>query len=369
MDSLYLIIPLEDGTELSPRLKHILKAILTYEIKTITIHNRERLRRLQGKRLLFAIDIGDHGTNIEYMRMLQVIRSDHSLFKNCIGAVIVDGAGELYTKNIARELVLAANLSGCAFPGRPLVEATGSLENFRVLSRIHKLSLSEMYLRSVHELIHELMRFPLPEDKPVHVPCDEGKGKHDRKRLLVLHASNHKTSNTLRLWEMIKTNLTMLDIREMSLRNGTIIDCSGCPYTLCMHFAEKGQCCYGGVIVEEVFPAVLEADALLMLCPNYNDAISANLTAFVNRLTALFRVNRFYDKCLFGVIVSGYSGGDLLAMQLIGALNMNKSFFLPPRFCMLETANDPESICRVAQIEEKAAAFAQGIMDSLNVSK
>ena len=54
-----------------------------------------------------------------------------------------------------------------------------------------------------------------------------------------------------------------------------------------------------------------------MLCPNYNDALSANLTAFVNRLTALFRQTRFYDKALFAIVVSGYSGGDILARQLI----------------------------------------------------
>ena len=35
---------------------------------------------------------------------------------------------------------------------------------------------------------------------------------------------------------------------------------------------------------------------MVMLCANYNDALAANLTAFVNRLTALFRQNRFYEK-------------------------------------------------------------------------
>ena len=51
-------------------------------------------------------------------------------------------------------------------------------------------------------------------------------------------------------------------------------------------------------------------DTLVMSAPNYNDALSANLTACVNRLTALFRQTRFYDKRLFGLVVSGYSGGD-----------------------------------------------------------
>lgn len=47
-----------------------------------------------------------------------------------------DGAGELYTKDAARDLVFAANQAGCAFLGRPLVEATGSLRNFRVQAQI-----------------------------------------------------------------------------------------------------------------------------------------------------------------------------------------------------------------------------------------
>jgi multimeric flavodoxin WrbA len=115
-------------------------------------------------------------------------------------------------------------------------------------------------------------------------------------------------------------------------------------------------------MVEEVYPAVRRCDALVMLCANYNDALSANLTACVNRLTALFRQTRFYDKRLFGLVVSGYSGGDLLARQLISALNMNKSFFLPPHFCLLETANERGSLIRLPGIRNTAAAFAREMM-------
>lgn len=111
-------------------------------------------------------------------------------------------------------------------------------------------------------------------------------------------------------------------------------------------------------MVQEVYPAVRRCDALVMLCANYNDALSANLTACVNRLTALFRQQRFYDKRLFGLVVSGYSGGDLLARQLISALNMNKSFFLPPYFCLLETANERGSLVRLPGIAQRASAFA-----------
>ncbi|MFQ7011085.1 MAG: hypothetical protein ACLRTA_00640 [Clostridia bacterium] len=83
------------------------------------------------------------------------------------------------------------------------------------------------------------------------------------------------------------------------------------------------------------------------------------------RMTALFTTHRFYDKALFGVIVSGYSGGDIVAEQLISGLNMNKTFALPGKFAILETANSPGEILQIPGIEEKAAAFADQIRNQL----
>lgn len=117
-------------------------------------------------------------------------------------------------------------------------------------------------------------------------------------------------------------------------------------------------------MVEDVYPAVREADAIVMLCPNYNDALSANLTAFINRLTSLFRTTRFYDKALFAVVVSGYSGSDIVAEQLIAALNMNKTFYLPGQFAMMETATMPQPM-QLPGIEERMNAFAERIRETL----
>lgn len=104
---------------------------------------------------------------------------------------------------------------------------------------------------------------------------------------------------------------------------------------------------------------------LLLLCPNYNDALSANLTAFINRLTALFRTTRFYDKALFAIIVSGYSGSDLIAGQLITALNMNKTFYLPGNFCIMETGNSPGSAMKRDGIGDRIQAFADTILETM----
>ena len=103
----------------------------------------------------------------------------------------------------------------------------------------------------------------------------------------------------------------------------------------------------------------------MMLCPNYNDALSANLTACVNRLTALFRQQRFYDKALFAIVVSGYSGGDIVARQLIDGLNMNKSFYLPARFAMIETANDPGEALALSGIDTRLDDFAARVKKTL----
>ena len=114
-------------------------------------------------------------------------------------------------------------------------------------------------------------------------------------------------------------------------------------------------------MVEEVYPAIIDCDILIMLCPNYNDSISANLSAAINRLTALFRKVKFYDKYLYSIIVSGFSGSDIIAQQLISSLNINKTFMLPPQFALMETANDFGEILKIGNIKEKAEEFAMNI--------
>ena len=176
--------------------------------------------------------------------------------------------------------------------------------------------------------------------------------------LVVIHASTRATSNTLDLWAALKAHLPEASFSEFCLRNGTLADCAGCSYPTCLHFGEQGSCFYGGVMVEEVYPALRRADGLVMLCPNYNDALSANLTAFINRLTALFRTGSFTEKQLFALVVSGYSGSDIVARQIVSALSMNKGFILPPNFALMVTANDRGSAMKLPDIEPRLGAYA-----------
>ena len=306
-----------------------------------------------GKHLaLFAIDLGEYGVNLEYTRLLGWLRSHPKSLEGWTGGVTADADSDLYTKSAARELVFTANCAGCAFVGRPLVEGTKTLSNFAIVASNLGTDLYGAYVESIKLLVKEMARSQEPD-------------KERKRELLVLHASSHKSSNTYAVWQGVKQYLTDISITEIGLRNGTLADCSGCPYKMCLHFGERGSCFYGGVMVENVYPAVKKADGILLLAPNYNDALSANLTAFINRLTALFRTTRFYDKKLFGIVVSGYSGSDLIAEQMIAALNMNKTFYLPGHFAMLETANHPGEAMKLTGIEERMRQYAKRIQNNL----
>lgn len=348
---LTLIYPRPDAQWADMRLDEILHHALEGRQVRI-LRQAEELTDLTGQRLLFALPLGDTGTNVEYVTMLARLRREPALLEGCTAGLIVDGASPLYTKSTAAELTLTANLVGCSFLGRPLVEGTGSLANFKIQAIHLNSDWMGAYRAAARELANRLESEVFP--------------KSEKPELLVLHASSHHTSNTLALWEAVRSRLgNAFTFTEIGLRNGTMSDCSGCPYTMCLHFGERGGCFYGGVMQEEVYPAVRRCAGIVMLCPNYNDALSANLTAFINRLTALFRQIRFYDKVLFSIVVSGYSGGDIVARQLIAGLNMNKSFYLPGRFTMLETANDPGEALALPGIGDRLDEFASRIHRTL----
>lgn len=343
MEKLNVFIP----GEISPRLESMLEFSLKGHEFTV-IRSSDEMNHMKSKKILFAVELGDSGINIEHFKMLEKIRmSGENFMENSVGSIIVNSSNELFSRDIARKTILYANMAGCMFPGRPLSEATGSLKNLNTRKKMTDLSLEEVCFQECKSVVDKLMEFKL--------------NKLDRPRILALHASNYNTSNTLSLWKMVKSNLKDFDINEIHIENGSVRDCKGCSYKACKHYSQSNNCFYGGVMVEEVYPAIINCDVLVMVCPNYNDSISANMSAVINRLTALFRKVKFYDKYFYAVIVSGFSGSDIIAQQLISALNINKTFMLPPGFALMETANDYGEVEKVENINEKAKKFADGI--------
>lgn len=305
--------------------------------------------RLRGSRLLFACALDEGGINLDLTRLIGYLRRRPHSLEEAVGCILLDGSSDLYTKDAARRLAFAANGAGCCFPGKPLVEGTGSLQNFTVQARLLRSTTLQAYIQSARELTEKLLTF--------------ARRLKPRPAVLAVHAGIRKTSNSLRLWEMTAAHLAgRADVEEISIRNGQLWDCRGCKYEECLHFGENSSCFYGGVMVEKVYPAIIDCDAVVLICPNYNDAVSANLSAFINRLTAVFRTHDFSRKSVYALVVSGYSGGDIVAQQVLGAMCMNKNFVLPGHFALLATANDPGSIEQVPGIEAEAAALAARIL-------
>lgn len=304
---------------------------------------------LKDSRLLLAAELGESGINMEMMEVLRYLHTHRQALEGATGGILMDGESDLYTKDAGRRMAFAANMAGCTFPGKSLVEGTGSLKNYDVLARTWQTTCRGAYGKSARLLVEKILNF---------VPESDGMPS-----VLAVHASSRKTSNSLLLWSKVTDHLEGLaDIEEVSIRNGQVWDCRGCKYETCLHFGENSSCFYGGVMVEKVYPGILRSDVLVLICPNYNDAVSANIMAFINRLTAVFRTNDFSHKRVYALIVSGYSGGDIVAQQIIGAINMNKNFILPASFALMATANDPGSILKIRDIDEQAEAFAGQIL-------
>ena len=122
------------------RLRSVLDfALEGYEYELIETAEEAAAADLRGRRPLFAIELGESGINLEYVKLLKRIRLNREMFEGCLAGLVVDGNSELFTKSVARHLVFSANRAGCAFPGRPLVEGTRTLRNFNIIAANPKL--------------------------------------------------------------------------------------------------------------------------------------------------------------------------------------------------------------------------------------
>jgi hypothetical protein len=337
--------------KISPLLENMVRAA-TDRVSLKVITSVKDIRRIENSKIIFALELNNAGFNIGMMEIVSALyeMSDVPL-SGCLGSILVHSPCQLYTKSAAQNLILLANALGCEFMGHPVVEAAGNLENLNTWRKTMKLSNEEICLELSKKLGYRLMEY---SPKQIVNP-----------NILVLHSSLRKTSNTLELWHMVSGHLGLCTINEQHVENGEVLDCKGCSYKTCVHFGMQNSCFYGGVMVKNILPAIQKADAVVWVCPNYNDAVSANLTAVINRLTALYRTTSFYNKTMFSVIVSANSGSDSVAKQLIGALNINKGFRLPPHFDISAIANDTGDIGKVPGIREKAQSFAEDMMKNI----
>ena len=353
MEDLYIILPSED---ISKELNNMISAFVLNSSSYKIIKSVEDLLDYKNKKLLFVLNLGNINFDIKMLDFLSKLKEkDNYAFHNSLGSVLAYSKTEFGTKRCAQDIIFLANSMGCAFLGHPLVEATKNMKNFLTWQKTIDLSLEEI----CYELSSRLgKRFMEYNYKKIINP-----------KITVLYSSPHKFSNTLNLWRIASDNLKEFNINEILIENGKILDCKGCSYKLCLHYAKKNTCFYGGFMVENILPAIEESDCVVWLCPNYNDSLSANLTATINRLTVLCHKYNFYNKSMFAVVVSGNSGSDSVAKQLIGALNINKGFKLPGYAILTETANDPKSIFSIEGIQEKSKCFSNNFKNEFELKR
>jgi len=318
----------------------------------------EKVGVLKDKKIILAIDVDEIGGQAQlytWLRRLTHIKKEtgNNPLAGSTACLLVNSDGPYYTKRVAQYVIFHMNRLGCRFMGHPVVEAVDQLQNFKTWKKVVDISLEMLLAAKCKELVVRLVNFRVE--------------KHKKPKLLVLHSSSHDTSNTLKLWNLVADNLKNCEIREFRIEDDKIAECKGCSFKTCMHFSEMKSCYYGGMMVDEILPAMEWADAAIWVCPNYNDAISAKLMAVINRMTVLYRRITFYDKRLFGIVVSGNSGSDLVMTQLLGAVTINKGYMLPPEFALSAIANDPGSVMEIENIKEKAEDFANTILNEFHI--
>jgi NAD(P)H-dependent FMN reductase len=344
MKDLFIIVP---NKKVSPMLSKMIDEVTAHTNYTL-VQDSKNIPHLQNKIIIFACENTDIDCDIAMLEFFSKLyeKGDKCLLGSVAG-VLVHSNTEHGTKRTSQDIIYLANNLGCCFIGHSVVEATSTLRNFLTWKKILDLPVEEICLNMCAKLRDRLLEYdPIIIYNP---------------KVLVLYSSPNKTSNTMDLWHMTSKHLSNYNIKELQIENGEVVDCKGCAYKLCTYYGNENKCFYGGAMVHDVLPSIEEADAVIWLCPNYNDAIASNLTAVINRLTVLYRQIDFYDKNIFAVVVSGNSGSDSISKQLIGALNINKGFRLPPYFSMMAIANDPGEIFKVPDINEKTKIFAENI--------
>ena len=146
-------------SHLTPRCQTVLDGISSRQAtQTMTTLSAP----LQDQRLLFVVSLNESGVNHAFYDLLAYLRTHPDCLRGCVGGVIVDGVGDLYTKSAGRDLVLSASMAGCTFPGRPLVEATGDLRNFTVQAKNAACSLEEAYQLAASDLAERVLTFMAP---------------------------------------------------------------------------------------------------------------------------------------------------------------------------------------------------------------
>ena len=298
-------------------------------------------------RFLFSFELDEFGRDDYFYDLL---RESPEAFEGAWGAILIRSSSKLHTKEFAKEVVFQLNSVGAGFIGHPLVEAVEDELNMRKWAKNLGVSSQKALFENCRQLGGRLGSF-FPEKK---------------ENLLVIHANSRpRESNTMAFYREVEKHLNLESI-DVEIVKEEVADCAACGFETCGYFSELGTCYHKGHFTDILLQKIEEAGGIMFLAPNYNDALSARIMSMINRMSVLYRKGPFYDKYLFALIVSGNSGSDSVAKQLLGALTINKGFMLPPRFFRHAIANDPGEIHRTfKELKAESESFSRHIEEYL----
>lgn len=302
-----------------------------------------------NSRVVLVSKINALGIDGDMFSFLEKVLEKQS-FENATVGAFVESDTELHTRDAGVQYLYIANKAGANLPGKALVEAIIGEENFVPLSGplgLEPTKILDGQLKNLHNRMEaEIKR----AEKPI---------------LSVWTIGRPGISATRELWERIEPHLQGIEIDLLSFGDENIRDCRGCAYAICKEKGQQTSCIYEDYVVEKIYPSIEKSDSILLLTPNYNDMMPANFVSAINRLTALFRKRKFYDKKIFAAIVAGHTGQERLSQQIIGALNINKTFYVPKRFSLEVRAHNADAVRENAEIGKKARAFGKHVRSEL----
>lgn len=307
-------------------------------------------RSWKQETVLVAAHLDAIGQDAALIAFLSAVSQQEEAFEGAVCGAFMESETPLFTRDAGVRLLYLLNRMGARLPGRSLVEATPRLDNLTPLSGPLGKSREELLRSSLRSLADHLTAAPASLSHP---------------RLSVWTIGRKDVSATRAVWEMLEPKLDGIDIDFLPFGGELIHDCRGCAYELCKKMGQQSKCIYEDYVVESLYPSIERSDAILILSPNYNDMLPANFISSINRMTALFRKRKFFDKQLFAITVSGHTGGERLSQQLIGALHVNKTFALPPHFSLEIRAHNVEAVRSDATIPPRLEAFGENIRKQL----
>lgn len=313
--------------------------------------------------LLLAVSLGVDGMTSSLNEFLSKLREEPKFMRGSVAGIVLESQQDQFGKDYASQLAEGLNGAGCALVPRPLVEATGSLSHFSTeeLRRPLEENPFSGYIRAITALAQRIVGSGFRGKSPL-------TGQAEAPKLLAVHVCLEMEPNLSDLWEEISHRLRpFISMEEISLRKQTIHACHQCNIHRCDHFQPQANCFYGSALSEDALLHLAETDALLLVCQNYHNGLHPQLTAFLQQISALMSPKLFPTKALYAVVVSPYSGGDMVVKQILTTLSLDGSFYVPPKFSMLETASQPMEALGLSGIETRLDEFSHEILKTLSL--